>query len=150
MCQRPFIYIGINIYYVERRIVQLLGHSVTHRMKTSQEGPIPPQCARPYMLSCACPQMLTTTKSLQTLAAGGGGGGGGWGFGNRMIIDPQSVCAAINKEDVRDIKGCGTGRNRKWNGLYFKQLGKVRVIIFENIFAIVVPVDLSCYVFGRW
>jgi hypothetical protein len=41
-------------------------------------------------------------------------------------------------------------RGRKWNGLNFKRLGKVRVIIFENIFAIVVPVDLSSYVFGRW
>ncbi len=60
-----------------------------------------------------------------------------------MIINPRSICAAIDKEDVRDIKRCGAGRNRKWNGLNFKQLGKVRVIIFENIFTIIVPVDLS-------
>jgi hypothetical protein len=33
--------------------------------------------------------------------------------------------------------------------LNFKRLGKIRVIIFENIFAIVVPVDLSSYVFGN-
>jgi hypothetical protein len=44
----------------------------------------------------------------------------------------------------------GAGGNRKWNGLNVKRLGKVRVIIFENIFAIVVPVDLSSNVFGRW
>ena len=40
-------------------------------------------------------------------------------------------------------------RGRKWNGLNFKRLGKVRVIIFENIFAIVAPVDLSSYAFVR-
>ncbi len=40
------------------------------------------------------------------------------------------------------------GAGRKWNVLNFKRLSKVRVIIFENIFAIVVPVDLSCYIFG--
>ncbi len=34
-CQWPFIYVGINIYYVERRILQLLGQNVPHRMKTS-------------------------------------------------------------------------------------------------------------------
>jgi hypothetical protein len=34
--QRPFIYVGINIYYVECRILQLLGHSVPHRRKTSR------------------------------------------------------------------------------------------------------------------
>jgi hypothetical protein len=67
-----------------------------------------------------------------------------------MIIDPRSVHAVINKEDVRDIKRCGVGGNRKWNGLNFKRLGKFRVIIFKNIFAIVVPVDLLSYVFGRW
>ncbi len=67
-----------------------------------------------------------------------------------MIIDPRSVRAAIDKEDVRDIKRCGAGGNRKWNRLNFKRLGKVRVIIFKNIFAIVVPVDLSSYVLGRW
>jgi hypothetical protein len=41
-------------------------------------------------------------------------------------------------------------REQKWNGLNFKQLGKVRVIIFEHICAIVIPVDLSSYIFGRW
>ncbi len=41
-------------------------------------------------------------------------------------------------------------RGQKWNGLNFKGLGKFRVIIFKNIFAIIVPVDLSSYVFGRW
>ena len=35
-CQRPFIYEGINIYYVEHRILQLLGHTAPHRMKTSR------------------------------------------------------------------------------------------------------------------
>jgi hypothetical protein len=49
-----------------------------------------------------------TTTSLTMSAAGGGGGGGGQGTGGGMIIDPQSVCAAIDKEDVRDIKCCGT------------------------------------------
>ncbi len=64
-----------------------------------------------------------------------------------MIINPQSVRAAINKEDVREIKRCGAGGNRKLNGLNFKRLGKFRIvsylIIFENIIAIVVPVDLE-------
>ncbi len=61
-----------------------------------------------------------------------------------MIIDPRSVPAAIcqGRPALR--------RGRKRNGLNFKRLGKVRVIIFENMFAIVVPVDLSSYVFGRW
>ncbi len=48
------------------------------------------------------------------------------------------------------MSGMALRRGRKWNGLNFKQLGKVRVIIFENIFAIVVPVDLLSYIFGRW
>jgi hypothetical protein len=39
----------------------------------------------------------------------GGGGGGDRGTGGRMIIDPRSVHAAINKEDVRDIKRCSAG-----------------------------------------
>jgi hypothetical protein len=30
------------------------------------------------------------------------------------------------------------------------RLGKVRVIIIENIFALVVPIDLLSYVLGRW
>jgi hypothetical protein len=47
------------------------------------------------------------------------------------------------------MSGTALRRGQKWNGLNFKQLGKVRVIICENIFAIVVPVDLSCYIFGR-
>ena len=63
--------------------------------------------------------------SLPMSAVGGGGGGGGRGTGGGMIIDPRSVRAAIDKEDVRDIKRCGAGGNRKWNGLNFKQLGKV-------------------------
>jgi hypothetical protein len=33
----PFIYVGINIYYVEHRILQLLGQTVPHRMKTSHD-----------------------------------------------------------------------------------------------------------------
>ncbi len=33
--QQPFIYVGINIFYVECRILHLLGDSVPHRMKTS-------------------------------------------------------------------------------------------------------------------
>ncbi len=82
-------------------------------------------------------------------AAGGGGGGGGRGTGGGMIIDPRSVRAVIDKENVRDIKRCGAGGNRKWNGLNFKRLSKFRVIIFENIFAIIVPVDLSSYIFRR-
>jgi hypothetical protein len=81
---------------------------------------------------------MTTTSLPMSAAGGGGGGGGGRGTGGRMIIDPRFVCAVIDKEDLRDIKRCGAGRNRKWNGLNFKQLGKVRVIIFKNIFAIVV------------
>ncbi len=36
-----------------------------------------------------------------------------------------------------------------WCGLNVKQFGKVRVIICENIFAIVVPVDLSSNVLGN-
>jgi hypothetical protein len=47
------------------------------------------------------------TTSLPMLAAGGGGGGGGRGTSGGMIIGPQSDHAAINKEDVRDIKHCG-------------------------------------------
>ncbi len=43
------------------------------------------------------------------VGGGGGGGGGGQETGGGMIIDPQSVHAAINKEDVRDIKNCGAG-----------------------------------------
>jgi hypothetical protein len=43
---------------------------------------------------------------------GGGGGGGGRGTGGGMIIDPQSVHAAINKEDVRDIQHCGVSTSR--------------------------------------
>ncbi len=89
-------------------------------------------------------------NKFANVGGGGGGGGGGRGTGGRMIINLRSVRAAINKEDVRDIKRCGMDRNWIWNRLNFKQLGKVRVIIFENIFAIVVPVDLSSYIFGRW
>jgi hypothetical protein len=48
------------------------------------------------------------------------------------------------------MSGTVLRRGWKWNRLNFKQLGKVRVIIFENIFAIVVPVDLLSYIFGRW
>ncbi len=62
-------------------------------------------------------------KVCQFWRRGRGGGGGGRGTGGRMIIDPRSVHAAIDKEDVR-------GRGRKWNGLKFKRLGKVRVIIY--------------------
>jgi hypothetical protein len=36
------------------------------------------------------------------VGGGGGGRGGGRGTGGRMIIAPQSVSAAIKKEDVRD------------------------------------------------
>ncbi len=36
-----------------------------------------------------------------------------------------------------------------WNRTNFKRLGRVRVQIWETIFAIVVPVGLSSYVFGR-
>ncbi len=47
--------------------------------------------------------------------------------------------------------GAAARRGWKWNELNFKRLGKVRVIIFKNIFAIVVPVDLSSNVLGnRW
>jgi hypothetical protein len=42
---------------------------------------------------------------------GRGGGGGGGQYRGRMIIDLQSIHAAINKEDVRDIQHCGTGGN---------------------------------------
>ncbi len=35
--QWPFIYVGININYVERRLLQLLGQTVPHRMKTSRQ-----------------------------------------------------------------------------------------------------------------
>ncbi len=101
------------------------------------------------MPSRACPR-TTTTTSLPMLAAGGGGGGGALGTCGGTIIDPQSIHAVIDKEDARDIKRCSVGGNQKWNGLNFKQLGIVRVIIFENIFAIVVPVDLSSNIFGRW
>jgi hypothetical protein len=59
------------------------------------------------------------------VGGGGGGGGGGRGTGGGMIIDPRSIHAAINKEDVRDIKRCGASGNQKWNGLNFKRLGKV-------------------------
>ncbi len=48
------------------------------------------------------------------------------------------------------MSGTVLRRGRKWNGLNFKHLGKVKVIIFKNIFAIIVPVDLLSYVFGRW
>jgi hypothetical protein len=37
-----------------------------------------------------------------------------------------------------------------WNRTHFSQLGKVRVRVWETIFAIIVPVDLSCYIFGGW
>ena len=47
------------------------------------------------------------------VGGGGGGGGGGRGTGGRMIIDPLSVRAAINKVDTRDIKRCGAGGNWK-------------------------------------
>ncbi len=66
--------------------------------------------------------------SLPMLAARGGGGGGGRGTFGEMIIDPRSVRAAIDKEDVRGIMRCGAGGNRKWNGLNFKRLGKIRVL----------------------
>ena len=36
-----------------------------------------------------------------------------------------------------------------WNRTNFKWLGRVRVQIWETIFAIIVPVGLSSYVFGR-
>jgi hypothetical protein len=84
---------------------------------------------------------MTTTSF--PMSAVGGGGGGGRGTGSGMIIDPRSVPAAICQG-----RCCSAGGKGTWNGLNFKQLGKVRVKIFENIFAIVVPVDLSSYVFG--
>jgi hypothetical protein len=45
--------------------------------------------------------------------------------------------------DPEAMLQCG----QKWNRLNFKRLGKVRVIIFKNIFTIIVPVDLSSYIF---
>jgi hypothetical protein len=36
-----------------------------------------------------------------------------------------------------------------WNRTNFKRLGRVRVQVWETIFAIVVPVGLLSYVFGR-
>ena len=36
-----------------------------------------------------------------------------------------------------------------WNRTNFKRLGRGRVQVWETIFAIVVPVGLSSYVFGR-
>jgi hypothetical protein len=37
-----------------------------------------------------------------------------------------------------------------WNRTFFLRLGKVRVQVWETIFVIIVPVDLLCYIFGRW
>ncbi len=74
----------------------------------------------------------------------GGGGRGRWP-GDRRRDDHRSAI-----RPCCDMSGTALRRGWKWNGLNFKQLGKVRVIIFKNIFAIVVPVDLSSYVFGRW
>jgi hypothetical protein len=62
----------------------------------------------------------------------------------RRIIDLPNYLSC----DV--MSGTALGRGQKWSGLNFKRLGKVRVIIFENIFAIILPVDLLSYVFGRW
>jgi hypothetical protein len=36
-----------------------------------------------------------------------------------------------------------------WNRTNFKRLGRVRVQVWETIFAIFVPVGLLSYVFGR-
>jgi hypothetical protein len=36
-----------------------------------------------------------------------------------------------------------------WNNLDFKRLDEIRVRICKNISAIVVPVDLLAYIFGR-
>jgi hypothetical protein len=36
-----------------------------------------------------------------------------------------------------------------WNRTIFKQLGRVRVLFWETIFVIIVPADLSSYIFAR-
>jgi hypothetical protein len=75
---------------------------------------------------------------------GGGGGGRGRWPGDRQRDDHRSAI-----RPCCDMSGTALRHGWKWNGLNFKRLGKVKVISFENICAIVVPVDLSCYVFGR-
>jgi hypothetical protein len=73
------------------------------------------------------------------------GGGVGEVAGARRRDDHQSRIPPCC-----DMSGMALWRRQKWNGLNFKRLGNVRVIIFENIFAIVVPVDLPSYNFRRW
>jgi hypothetical protein len=75
---------------------------------------------------------------------GGGGGQGRWPGDWRQDDHRSAICPCC------DMSGTALRRRQKWNRLNFKRLGKVRVIIFENIFAIVVPVDLLSYVLGRW
>ncbi len=75
---------------------------------------------------------------------GGRGGGGGRLTGDRWRDDHQSAI-----HPCCNMSGTVLRHGQKWNRLNFKQLGKFRVIIFEKKFEIVVPVDLSCYVFGR-
>jgi hypothetical protein len=53
-------------------------------------------------------------NNFANVSGGGGGGGGGPGTGSGMIIDLQSVHAAIKKEDIRRTV---LRRGRKWNGL---------------------------------
>ncbi len=58
---------------------------------------------------------------------GGGGGRGRWP-GDRRRDDHRSAI-----HPCCDMSGTVLRRGRKWNVLNIKQLGKVRVIIFENI-----------------
>ncbi len=112
------------------------------RQRWLQLGGQYPHVAR----SLRCPRTPAANNDDKDKFANVGGQGGGQGRwpGDRRWDDHQSAI-----RPCCNMSGTPLRRGRKWNGQNFKQLGKVRVIIFKNTFAIVVPVDLSCYIFGR-
>ena len=81
-----------------------------------------------------------------------------WGYVdsiNRIRRSTEKVVKVVGTRGNQKAISGGMGRvfRKKnevtWNRTNFKRLGRVRVQVWETIFAIVVPVGLSSYIFGR-